>query len=161
MKAIRFLLIFVLADCFLLLSCENKDTTAYLQRFLEFSESDLFGPDSLLTPEQIQSKYKLFEVFILNTEVRNDKVVFLMTEDEFLTEGLPKSYYDLIKRSIKETNYCIETLHPGASTQDEKDEFRKEILEGVRESLEDARREYLERKRTGDPRAYYESKKNS
>jgi hypothetical protein len=114
MKPLRFLTVVVLAGC--LLSCEDTNRTdddtdmfvsADLQKYMETVSLDSINQAicrSLATEEQFQIFYKLNTVFLPSIEFK-DNVFTCMPEEEFLSKGFPKSYYNTIMRGVRSWNY--------------------------------------------------------
>jgi len=91
------LLVFVIMNC-----CNNNQTD--MPNFLEYASYELAHPDSLLTKKQQKFKRKLIKVIYTNMEVRNDSVVYLLTKDEYLSTGLPDSYYNELIKDMNSLN---------------------------------------------------------
>jgi hypothetical protein len=111
MKTLQHLTIIVLAGC--LLSCEEingvNDSAGMsdLQKYMETVSLDsilravhapsMGGPPA--TEKQLQVFNKIATIHWMKLEFKDGEFVF-MTENEFLSEGCPKSYYILMKREI-------------------------------------------------------------
>jgi len=93
------LVIFVVS---IMLCCSNSKID--MQNFLECPISELAKPDSLLTKEQLEVKWKLVKVIFTNFEVREDTAIYLLGKSEFLSEGLPESYYHEWMKNLDEIN---------------------------------------------------------
>jgi hypothetical protein len=113
MRTLKFLTVIVLAGC--LLSCNARDVadesadTSGSSGLLKYMET--VSLDSVLraknmrvmTEEQSQVFAKVSFVYNMNTEFTDGEFVF-MTEDEFVSEGFPKSYYATIMEDINGLN---------------------------------------------------------
>ncbi len=99
--AISFVIFTLIVSCKSYQSKENRVTTDF--------HSVLEIPDSLLTVEQDSLKRALVDVMINHLEYKDDKVVFLMTKEEFVKKGFAPEYYDIIVNDIKIDNEIRKT----------------------------------------------------
>lgn len=99
--AISFVIFTLIVSCKSYQSKENRVTTDF--------HSVLEIPDSLLTVEQDSLKRALVDVMINHLEYKDDKVVFLMTKEEFVKKGFAPEYYDIIVNDIKIDNKIRKT----------------------------------------------------
>jgi hypothetical protein len=58
----------------------------------------------LLTKEQQQEKLKIWKLFLENTQVAGDSLVFNCTRSDFIEQGLPGEYYDFCLSEIQDIN---------------------------------------------------------
>jgi hypothetical protein len=132
MKTLKFLTVIALAGC--LLSCnvrdvvdESADTSGSsdLLKYMETVSLDsLIRARRMKSMTEVQSQIfaKIAFVYNMNTEFIDGQFVFL-TEDEFVSEGLPKSYYAII---IEDINGLNELAHRNIEVAQE---FYQNILD--------------------------------
>lgn len=67
-------------------------------------------PDSLLTNEQRELKYKLADLISENISVTDNKLTTNLTKEDFKKNGIPETYYTQLLYSLAETNSYIDSL---------------------------------------------------
>lgn len=74
-------------------------------------------PDSLWTEEQKELVEKINKVIAENVKAVDDKMVFTLTQEEFVAMGIPVEYYELIQKDMvnnnkfmKENNINVDSL---------------------------------------------------
>lgn len=114
----RFIIVPIMV--FILFSCQNNNKTIENKKITK-EEEPYFRPDyhyvqqtpdSLRTPEQNALLKKLSIVLYENLAVKDNKMVFNLSEKEFVAKGIPVEYYELIQKDLinnnkffKENNY--------------------------------------------------------
>ena len=116
MRAFKYIVFILLARCIvfvlfviftLIVSCkshQSKENTVTTDFY-----SVLEIPDSLLTAEQDSLKRELVDVMINHLEYKEDKVVFLLTKEEFVKKSFAPEYYDITVNNIKIDNKIRKT----------------------------------------------------
>jgi len=61
-------------------------------------------PDSLRTPEQKELIRKIQKVLIEHVGAENNEMVFRLSEEEFVSRGIPVQYYRLIQKDLVTNN---------------------------------------------------------
>ncbi|WP_298650154.1 hypothetical protein [uncultured Proteiniphilum sp.] len=61
-------------------------------------------PDSLLTQEQIIKREKLFNLILEEVTVKDNQFYSSATPTDFIDKGLSQYYYDILEKSLSETN---------------------------------------------------------
>ena len=89
----------------------------------------IFLPDSLLTDEQIDLKYKIGELMINKVKVKKGVLVAKVSEKEFVENDIPLYYYNMLLRNIAEANQMIKR--------------EKLSQEQVEKSLADGKKDFL------------------
>ena len=91
-------------------SCGNQkgissdDTYAStLQELREFIEK----PDSLLTRNELEKRDKLFNLVLEKVTIENNQFYSSATAKDFIDRGLSKYYYDILEKSLMETNQWV------------------------------------------------------
>lgn len=95
-----------------LISCQNSTKTVENKRIIKEEEPyfrpDYYytqqTPDSLRTPEQNALLKKLSIVLYENLAVKDNKMVFNLSEKEFVAKGIPVEYYELIQKDLINNN---------------------------------------------------------
>lgn len=74
-------------------------------------------PDSLWTEEQKELAEKLTKVITENVKALDNKMVFTLTQEEFVALGIPVEYYELIQKDmvnnnkfLKENNVNVDSM---------------------------------------------------
>lgn len=67
-------------------------------------------PDSLRTPEQQQLFDQLRQTVAENLQVEGDRLVFTLSEQEFVARGIPKIYYDKLQHDLADANRWVDSL---------------------------------------------------
>lgn len=94
----------------MLLSCSSKKEQTqegndpYLMEGYEYVH---LIPDSLRTPEQQKMLELLQKTITSHISVKDNQMYFNLSEEEFVALGLPKPYYDLIQKDMKNNNEFI------------------------------------------------------
>jgi hypothetical protein len=122
-KSIFFNAICVLVMSFCLVGCSRNDSVRAVfsdsNKYTEFDmsilavagENEYDDPDSLLTIEQLRTKYKYHEIFDEYMEITEDgMMVFRMSEEQWLSIGMPKSYYDNIILNFNDVNRSLSKI---------------------------------------------------
>jgi|GEM_PF-1778309 len=100
---------------FILFSCQNSNNTVESKEIAK-EEEPYFRPDyhyaqqtpdSLRTPEQNVLLKKLSIVLYENLAVKDNKMVFNLSEKEFVAKGIPVEYYELIQKDMVNNNKFI------------------------------------------------------
>ncbi|MFZ6037901.1 MAG: hypothetical protein ACOYU1_06645 [Bacteroidota bacterium] len=78
-------------------SLEGTGTYLELQKFQR-------EPDSLLTENEKIKKQTLFNLIKEKVSVRNNQFYSSATRKDFTDKGLSECYYDILEKSIRETN---------------------------------------------------------
>ncbi|QQD15042.1 hypothetical protein [Sphingobacterium sp. UDSM-2020] len=114
----RFIIVPIMV--FILFSCRNSNNTVKSKEITKEKEPYFRPdyhyaqqtPDSLRTPEQNALLKKLSIVLYENLAVKDNKMVFNLSEKEFVAKGIPVEYYELIQKDLinnnkffKENNY--------------------------------------------------------
>jgi len=112
-KMKRFIIVPIIV--FLLFSCQNSNNTVESKESIK-EEEPYFRPDyhyaqqtpdSLRTPEQHVLLKKLSIVLYENLAVKDNKMVFNLSEKEFVAKGIPVEYYKLIQKDLVNNNKHI------------------------------------------------------
>lgn len=85
----------------LLFSCHNNSTEPYFKDGYDYVQ---LTPDSLRSPEQNELIDKLSRILVENIAAKNDKMIFLLSEEEFVAKGIPVEYYELIQKDLVNNN---------------------------------------------------------
>ncbi|WP_086950098.1 hypothetical protein [Sphingobacterium sp. JB170] len=107
-----------------LYSCNNKskvtDQTKVEQEEPYFNPDFDYvqqTPDSLWTEEQKELAEKLTKVITENVKALDNKMVFTLTQEEFVALGIPVEYYELIQKDmvnnnkfLKENNVNVDSM---------------------------------------------------
>lgn len=119
MKNLLFSLI-VFISLSIMFSCTEEEIVKHIEaKYIEFDmsilavagENEYDDPDSLLTMEQLRTKYKYHELFDKYHEITEDGMyVFHMSEEQWLSIGLPKSYYDNIILNFIDLNCSLSKI---------------------------------------------------
>lgn len=94
----------------ILLSCSSKKEQAqegndpYLMEGYKYVH---LIPDSLRTLEQQEMLELLQKTITSHISVKDNQMYFNLSEEEFVALGLPKPYYDLIQKDMKNNNEFI------------------------------------------------------
>ncbi|MDR3245037.1 MAG: hypothetical protein LBT50_01230 [Prevotellaceae bacterium] len=144
-KTLKFLITIVLAGC--MLSCENRNVanvsmsdSSDLQKYMENVSLDSIFMSKSKTEEQLQIFNKVGAIYLTNIDIIDGKMVFLMTEDEFLAEGFPKSYYNSLMRDIDFWNHLIHledkrgVNHTKSMLCSTIPQFREQLEQGIKYS---------------------------
>ncbi|MEN5086087.1 hypothetical protein ABE426_06425 [Sphingobacterium faecium] len=110
-------LVFIPFIILLLFSCQNSNTTVENKKVTKAKEDAPYFkpgyryvqqiPDSLRTPEQQTLLKKLAIVTYENLAVKENKMVFNLSEKEFVAKGIPVEYYELIQKDLVNNNKFI------------------------------------------------------
>lgn len=109
----RFIIVPIMV--FILFSCQNSNNTVESKEIAK-EEEPYFRPDyqyaqqtpdSLRTPEQNVLLKKLSIVLYENLAVKDNKMVFNLSEKEFVAKGIPVEYYELIQKDMVNNNKFI------------------------------------------------------
>jgi hypothetical protein len=96
-------------------------------------------PDSLRSAEEKTLIRQLEAVFLGGYEVRNGRLEMVLSETDMKKIGLPKAYYDVVKRDIDDVNAYLDTVSS---------EQRKIMENALIEGFMKPREEYLARKKS-------------
>jgi hypothetical protein len=112
MKVLFFLIVSISLS--IMFSCTKEEIVKRTEAKYEEFDVEILGltgeddedyPDYLLTKEQLRTKYKYHETRDKYRDITKDgKIVLRMSEEEWLSTGLPKSYYDGMIRSYNDVN---------------------------------------------------------
>jgi hypothetical protein len=80
-------------------SAQNSLEETYLE--LQKFQSE---PDSLLTENEKIKKYKLFNLVKEKVSVKNNQFYSSATRKDFKDRGLSECYFEILEKSIRETN---------------------------------------------------------
>lgn len=86
-------------------SKENKDSFK-LQDDFEYVH---LIPDSLRSQKQQKLCDLILETVVLNMKVKNNHLVFDLSESDFVNLGIPKPYYDLLIHDVENVNAFIDS----------------------------------------------------
>ncbi|MEN5055168.1 hypothetical protein [Sphingobacterium kitahiroshimense] len=124
----------------LLFSCQNSNKTVENKKVTEIKKDEPYFkpgyhyvqqiPDSLRTPEQQALLKKLAIVTYENLAVKDNKMVFNLSEKEFVAKGIPVEYYELIQKDLVNNNKFIKE-----SNITNMDSILKESNKQIRDSL--------------------------
>jgi hypothetical protein len=64
----------------------------------------------LLTEEERQEKWRTLKLFFGNTQIVENVVVFNLTKEDFIKQGLPGEYYDFCMENIVGVNETPDSL---------------------------------------------------
>ncbi|RNC66066.1 hypothetical protein D7D25_03735 [Proteiniphilum sp. X52] len=91
-------------------SCGNQERSSRdetyastLQELREFIEK----PDSLLTQNELVKRDKLFNLVLEKVAIKNNQFYSSATAKDFIDKGLSKYYYDILEKSLAETNQWV------------------------------------------------------
>ncbi|WP_286846872.1 MULTISPECIES: hypothetical protein [unclassified Proteiniphilum] len=91
-------------------ACKNQRTASdkdtYASTFQELREF-IEKPDSLLTQEQKTKKEELFKIVLEKITVKNNQFYNSAKIKDFTDKGLSKYYYDILEKSLMETNQWV------------------------------------------------------
>jgi LAS superfamily LD-carboxypeptidase LdcB len=111
MKKEFYLAVLMLLFCF---ACgnykKNLNTETYtstLQELNEFIEK----PDDLLTQKEKDKRDLLFNLVLDKVSIKNNQFYSSATAKDFTDRRLSKYYYDILEKSIKETNQWVQNEH--------------------------------------------------
>ncbi|MDR2286064.1 MAG: hypothetical protein LBE04_01100 [Prevotellaceae bacterium] len=134
MKSLFFLIVPVLFG--IMLSCTEEVIVKSVEaKYKEFDASILsvdaddedVDPDSLLTIEQLRTKYMYHKTYDKYLDIAEDgRLIFSMSEEEWLSTGLPKSYYDAIIQSFSSFNHRFADIKDNA----ERNRIKEALQEG-------------------------------
>lgn len=89
---------------------------------------EIFLPDSLLTNEQVELKYKIGELILHNVKVKNGLMVVTLEEKDFNNKGIPSYYYRMLVKNIEEANCAIkDDRTPKKEVKKSLDEAKKDF----------------------------------
>jgi len=94
-------LILISSIVLFLFSCKDKSKEPYFKAGYNYVQQT---PDSLRTPEQKEFLRKLTKVVYENVVVKNNQMVFKLSEKEFIARGFPVEYYELIQKDMVNNN---------------------------------------------------------
>lgn len=101
----HFLLIPLFLFC--VLSCKNQEIhsgqDSLDETYLELQKIAQM-PDSLLTEEERSRRYELFSLIKGKVSVKGNQFHSTAKRKDFTDKGLSKYYYDILEKSISETN---------------------------------------------------------
>jgi hypothetical protein len=133
MKSLFFLIVPVLFG--IILSCTEEEIVKSVEaKYKEFDVSILsvdaddedVDPDSLLTIEQLRTKYMYHKIFDKYSDVAEvGKLIFSISEEKWLSTGLPKSYYDAIMQNFSSINHRVDGIKDNAKRNDTKKAFQE------------------------------------
>ena len=66
-------------------------------------------PDSLYTPEQQTVVNKISEIISKNIIAKDNRMVLILTKEDFIKTGLPIRYYKILTKNIQDNNHLIDT----------------------------------------------------
>ena len=100
----------ILTFLIFLLACKSKETYnaqySYESTMMELKEF-IEAPVDSLTQDQIQKRKKLFELVSNKVTVINNQFVSSATVNDFVENGLSKYYYDILEKSVSESNQWV------------------------------------------------------
>ncbi|UAY55442.1 hypothetical protein [Arachidicoccus terrestris] len=65
-------------------------------------------PDSLRTPEQKQFLRRFLILAAKHIEIRNNHMVFTLSRDQLVEQGIPAPYYDMLQKNLRDNNAAFE-----------------------------------------------------
>ena len=133
-------LIFIPFIILILFSCQHSDRTVENKKVTKTKEDEpYFKPgyryvqqisDSLRTPKQQALLKNLAIVTYENLAVKDNKMVFNLSEKEFVAKGIPVEYYELVQKDLVNNNKFIKE-----SNITNMDSILKESNKQIRDSL--------------------------
>jgi hypothetical protein len=135
MKVLYYLLI-ASVSLSIMFSCTEEEIAKYKE--LDFSLVMVGSPDSLLTREQLRTKYKYHEICDKYMDIAEDgRLLFRISEEEWPATGLPKSYYDIVIRDFNSVNRYVSAMTD--------DTLKNRTIKSFHKALADYRQGWRER----------------
>ncbi|MDR1595180.1 MAG: hypothetical protein LBS43_11980 [Prevotellaceae bacterium] len=148
MKSLFFLIVPVLFG--IMLSCTEEEIVKSVEaKYKEFDASILevdaddedVDPDSLLTIEQLRTKYMYHKIYDKYLNVAEDgRLIFSISEEEWLSTGLPKSYYGPIVQCCSSFNHRFAGIKDTAERNEITSQSMKERQIIVKDGASDMQR---------------------
>lgn len=96
---------------------------------LLFNGDSITPPMKIYTPEQKKLARSITTLMLKYTKVKDNRMVFEMSREEFLKTGIPEAYYDQMIHSYKNTNDFMDrdTFNLFGNVADQWEEAKEEF----------------------------------